>query len=267
MQADRGLPGAGRALHAHGRRRARPDDVVLLGLDRRDDVAHRAGSRPLDLVDQQVAGGLKVGFFRTDRGGCCLFIALEPFVFVGGERAAGETEPSPEGQAHRVGLAGPVERPRYRGPPVEHDRGAVGVVHVAAADVEVGAREVLVLAGQLAVVEAAEEQGGVGQVLQRLGPAVQVGLEVLERDAVARHRVLGELKGVLAHQVEELAGAGQVGALGGDDAVLDACVGLVWFWLVGRCCSCRLAWLRPLARRRRAWVNPLRCADGRGLGD
>ncbi len=68
VQADGGLPGAGRALHAHGRGRAGPDDVVLLGLDRRDDVAHRAGSWALDLVDQQVAGGLKVSLVPNGPG-------------------------------------------------------------------------------------------------------------------------------------------------------------------------------------------------------
>jgi hypothetical protein len=51
VQADGGLPGAGRALHAHGARRVRPHDVVLLGLDGGDDVAHRTGARPLDLRD------------------------------------------------------------------------------------------------------------------------------------------------------------------------------------------------------------------------
>jgi hypothetical protein len=76
-----------------------------------------------------------------------------------------------------------------------------------------GADEVLVLLRQLAVVEAAEEQRRVRQVLQRLRPAVQVGLEELEADPVARHRVLRELEHVLAHQVEELAGVHQVGAL------------------------------------------------------
>jgi hypothetical protein len=110
VQADRGLAGAGRPLHAHGGRRAGPDDVVLLGLDRGDDVAHRAGAGPLDLVDEQVADGLQISFVRTVRGGCGRCIALESLVFVGGERTAGETEPPPEGEAHRLGLAGPVER-------------------------------------------------------------------------------------------------------------------------------------------------------------
>jgi hypothetical protein len=64
-----------------------------------------------------------------------------------------------------------------------------------------------------------EEQRCVRQVLQRLGAAVQVGLQVLEADPVAGHRVLREREDVLAHQVEELAGALKVRALARDDAV------------------------------------------------
>jgi hypothetical protein len=77
-------------------------------------------------------------------------------------------------------------------------------MHVTSSDVKVRAGEIRVAVGQLRVVEAAEEERRVGQVLQRLGPAVQVRLEVLKRDAVAGHRVFGQLKYVLAHQVQEL---------------------------------------------------------------
>ena len=42
VQADRGLPGPGCSLDADGVVDAGPDDHVLLGLDGRDDVAHRA---------------------------------------------------------------------------------------------------------------------------------------------------------------------------------------------------------------------------------
>jgi hypothetical protein len=94
-------------------------------------------------------------------------------------------------------------------------------VHVPAADVKVRAGEVHVRRGQLAVVEAAEEQRRVRQVLQRLGPPVQVGLQVLEADPVAGHRVLRQRQRVVPHQVQELAGTREVGALVGDDPVLS----------------------------------------------
>ena len=60
----------------------------------------------------------------------------EELVLVGGQLAAGEPEAPAQRQVHRVGRAGPVERPRHRRPPVD-DRGrAVRRVHVPAADVE-----------------------------------------------------------------------------------------------------------------------------------
>jgi hypothetical protein len=86
-------------------------------------------------------------------------------------------------------------------------------VHVPPADVEVLADKIGVGRGQLAVVQPAEEERRVRHVLQRFGPAVQLELEVLEAYLVAGHRVLGELENVLAHDVEQLAGPGQVGPL------------------------------------------------------
>jgi hypothetical protein len=99
-------------------------------------------------------------------------------------------------------------------------------VHVPAADVEaVPGNAVMAVVGAgfrvrvglPGVVEAAEEQGRVGDVLQRLGPVVQVGLEVLQRDPVAGHR--REREHVLAHQVEVLARAPQLIAFGNQDGV------------------------------------------------
>jgi hypothetical protein len=51
------------------------------------------------------------------------------------------------------------------------------------------------------VVEPAEEQRRVGDVLERFGAAIQIRLEVFEGDRVPGHRVDGE--DVLAHQAEE----------------------------------------------------------------
>jgi hypothetical protein len=92
-------------------------------------------------------------------------------------------------------------------------------MYVTPADVEVGAREIIVLTGQLAVIEPAEEQGRVRHVLQRLRPAVEVGLEVLERDPVPGHGVPGEFQDIRPHQVQEFPGAGEVVPLSAKDAV------------------------------------------------
>ncbi|MGH3179222.1 MAG: hypothetical protein ACRDPF_35760 [Streptosporangiaceae bacterium] len=200
VQPDRGLPGAGCALHADGLRCVGAHDIVLVGLDGRDDVPHGPRPRPLDLVDQDPArpGGRDGG--RTVRG--AVLGPGEQLVLVGGQLAAGEPEAPPPCQVHRVGHAGPVERPRHRRPPVD-DRGrAVRRVHVPAADVEAVPGDA-VISGLFGVVEAAEEQGGVGDVLEGFGPVVQLRLEVLLGDRVAAHRV--QRQHVLAHEVEELA--------------------------------------------------------------
>ena len=89
MQADGGLAGARRTLDADARREVAADDLVLLGLDRRDDVAHRARPRALDLggEDRAVVGGVTPG---------------EALVLVGREPAAVDAEPATQLDAHRL---------------------------------------------------------------------------------------------------------------------------------------------------------------------
>ena len=67
MQTDRGLAGSGTTLHDEALVERRADHFVLLGLDRRDDVAHLAAATALELGEQRVghpaaaAGALRVG--------------------------------------------------------------------------------------------------------------------------------------------------------------------------------------------------------------
>jgi hypothetical protein len=192
VQPDRGLARPRAALDADRLLEGRAHEVVLLGLDGRHDVAHRPDVRPLDLGPQ-----------RRRRDGLVRAL-LEALVLEGGELAAREPEPAAQLQAHRLGPAGPVERPGHRRPPVDDDRGAGRIVDVAAADVEALA------AG--AVVEPAEEQRGVRQVLERFGPVVELGLQVLLGDRVTAQRV--ERQYVVAHEREVLAGLEQVGPFG-----------------------------------------------------
>ncbi|HEV2933425.1 MAG TPA: hypothetical protein VGY96_09860 [Streptosporangiaceae bacterium] len=67
------------------------------------------------------------------------------------------------------------------------------------------------------VVEAAEEQRGVGDVLEGFGPVIEVGLEVLLGDRVTAHGLEGE--DVFAHEPEVLARALQLVAFRGQDGV------------------------------------------------
>ncbi len=53
MQADGRLPRTGGALDAEAGRQIRTHQDVLVRLDRRDDVAHRTGTWPLDLLGEQ----------------------------------------------------------------------------------------------------------------------------------------------------------------------------------------------------------------------
>ena len=57
--------------------------------------------------------------------------------------------------------------------------------------------------GLAGVVEAAEEEGGVGDVFQGFGPVIELRLEILLGDPVAAHRL--QRQHVLAHEPEELA--------------------------------------------------------------
>ena len=220
VQPDGGLPGAGRALHADRLVGAGADDVVLVGLDGRDDVPHRPRPRPLDLVDEDLARPGSGSMDRTVRAaspGPAACLAGEELILVGGQLAAGEPEAPAQRQVHRVRGAGPVERPRHRRPPVDHGGRAVRRVHVPAADVKAVPRDAVVglPSSRSGIVETAEEQRGVGDVFEGFGPVVEVGLEVLLGDRVPAHGPQRE--DVFAHQPEELARASQLVAFGGQD--------------------------------------------------
>src|SRR5438132_1605504 len=65
------------------------------------------------------------------------------------------------------------------------------------------------------IVEPAEEERSVGQVVQCLGPAVQVGLEIFLGDRVAAEGAKREH--ILAHEPEGLAGPAQMCSFCGED--------------------------------------------------
>src|SRR5215467_8788679 len=145
----------------------------------------------------------------------CCRRRLEDLVLERRQLPAAEPEPAPHDQAHRIARAGSVERPGYRRPPVDHDRMTLLVMDVPAPDMEGlaspgGYRDVFPCFTGLAgwpgpprlIVEPAEEQRGVGQILQGFRAAVQVGLEIL-----LRHRIAGQgrqRQHVLAHQPQKV---------------------------------------------------------------
>lgn len=192
VQADGGLARTGSALDAQRGVEVRPYEHVLVRLDRRHDVAHRAGSGPLDLILQQPGG--------------CLAGPGQILVLVRGQLSLTEAEPAPARHSHRLAGTRAVERERHSGSPVDHQRLAADLAgDVAAADV---ARLVELSSQGSVVVEPAEEQRNGRVILEGAHPAVQQLLEVLSRDRVATH---GSQAGRLgAHPRERGTGLGEV---------------------------------------------------------
>ena len=110
----------------------------------------------------------------------CVGAAGQRLVLVAGDLAPLEAEPPAQVHPHRLAGAAAVERQADRRPPVDDHRVAVGVGHVAAADVEPGA----VLGMVLLVVEPPEEQRHGRVVLEGLHPRVHRRLEVHLADPV-----------------------------------------------------------------------------------
>jgi len=174
------LPVPGAPLDAQRLGELGADQVVLVGPDGGDDVAHRADPRPFDLCGQD------------PRAGAQLLAAVQVLVLERGEDAGLEAEPAAHRHALRVAGAGAVEAARERGAPVEHHRLAGVVDHVPPPDV---------VARGVGEVQAAEEQRGVRVVGQFGDPAGQGTAERLGAVAVAGDAVAGgeEGLGAFAH--------------------------------------------------------------------
>ena len=192
VQPDGGLAGARPALDHERRRRLGRDQPVLVGLDRRDDVAHVHVAVALELLEQEVADGRAV----EDR-------AVERLVGDVDHAPPVRAEAAAQADAVRIDGRRGVERPRRGRLPVDDDLPALLVVHPAAPDVE--------RPRHLLEVEATEAEPLLG-VLERPqalgGPRVHRGLRDLAVDAVA---CSGDR---VAHALEMLVGAIDVGLLG-----------------------------------------------------
>jgi hypothetical protein len=133
VEGDGGLAGAGATLHDERATQFGADDGILLGLDRRDDVAHASGAlggerrheRGLALETRDVAGE---------------HLRVEDLVVDAHDVAAlaGEVATSP--CAERRGRGGLVEGSRLRHPPVQQQRLLVVVAQADAPDVVVHRR-------------------------------------------------------------------------------------------------------------------------------
>ena len=110
VQRHRGLTGARASLDHEHPGMVEPDDPVLLGLDRRHDVAHPVAARCVDRREQRCVLAL-----RTSRAAEDLVGEIEHLTPKGVELAATT-------HVLRVRGGGDVERARRRRPPIEQQR-------------------------------------------------------------------------------------------------------------------------------------------------
>ena len=167
--------------------------MVLVGLDRRDDVAHPLVAGPVELLEQEVVYEARVGERAVER------LVADPE-----EPPALSPEAPPKRDAVWLPRRCGVEGPRGRGLPVDDERAAIVVVHPAAADV--GAL------GRPLAIDPAEAEPALG-VLEGAQAAAGPALDRLRRDL--RRTGFGGLQEDLAHAVEAVVGLVDVGLLGG----------------------------------------------------
>ena len=241
MEGDDGLAGARPTLHDEHAGLRRADDLVLLGLDRGDDVPERAGAAPLERGEQRrVAAQLRVVAVRAVAGAVRPIAvplvtvrdeavvvtqaevpAAEQLVLDAEHRAALDDEVAAPHESHRLGARRPVERLGDGRPPVDHDRLGLLVGHGEPADVErLGRRRRLGVA-----VDPPEHERGVTEI--EVGEALdqrlveRVALETgLERAAEVGLGEVAQAPRRLPGALEALVGVIDVGLLGGQFGVL-----------------------------------------------
>ena len=193
METDRRLAGARAALDDERAVGLGGDEAVLVGLDRRDDVAHPRVAAAVELLEEEVgdSGAL-------DRA------AVERLVGDVEELASLRAEAAALRDAVRILRRRGVERPRGRRLPVDDERLLLGVRDPAAADIQ---RPRIRIEAQ-----PAEDETALG-VLERLHAALRPRLHV-ERRPLGRHRLLRALDG-RTHPVELVVRGVDVVLLGG----------------------------------------------------
>lgn len=122
VQRDRGLPGARPSLDDEHPALRGADDVVLLGLDGRDDVAHPARAGAGQRGEQHLVGVVRL---VSGAGGVG---EIHDLVVQVGDRASLRGDVPPAAQPHRFISGREIERPRDGSPPVDQQWGPLGVV-------------------------------------------------------------------------------------------------------------------------------------------
>ena len=184
VQPDGGLAGAGSALDGEEPVQRGADDLILLGLDRRDDVEHLARPGPFELGQQGIAAAQAGGPGVTVAGS-------EEVVGDGDDGVAIDHDLPPPGQPQGILDACPIEGDSDGGPPVDHH--GVGPIVLDVAPADVPRRTVL-------LVDAPEEQRARAVGEQR-DPPRQCG-DVIEVGVARRDEIREEPLGPLSHRGE-----------------------------------------------------------------
>ena len=114
MQRNGGLPGTGTALDYQDAGVRRPDDRILLGLQRADDVAHPASPRGLDRGQKRRLARQPAGTGEV--------LPVQHLVVQAGHPAAAHGDVAAAPDAVRRARGGYVEGARCRGAPVHQQR-------------------------------------------------------------------------------------------------------------------------------------------------
>jgi hypothetical protein len=200
VQGDRGLSGTRAALDDQNAGEGGPDDLVLLPLDRGDDVAHPAGAGPLERADEDLGPG------QTQAATGVVPLGVEELVLEVQHLGAVREEVASQLQAHRVGTGRPVERLGDGGPPVDDQRFLIRVRDGQPTDMELVGR---ILGRSGSLIDPPEHQRLAAE-LQMLEPAqavadpdVPLG-DRLERPPSLPERVLKHRLGRRPHGGEPL---------------------------------------------------------------
>jgi hypothetical protein len=167
-----------------------PDHLVLLALDRRDDVAHASGAGAAERVEQR-------GFAHEDEPVVGGVRGVEELVLEVDDLPVLRQDVPPPDDPQRVGRRGPVERLGGGGPPVGDQRLVVGVIDGDSSDV---------VGDALRGVDPSEDQWFIAD-LQMLHPAqaaLDDGVALRSGRRAVGHRLRGDALSAPLHLLEPL---------------------------------------------------------------
>ncbi len=200
VEADRGLPRPWASLHDEADVETRAHDDVLLGLDRRDDVAHLAGAGPFELGEERVGDAPRHAAQHAVR-------VVEDLVEDVEQVMPLDAEPAAALQPERILHGRAVEGDRHRRAPVDDDGISLRSLDMASTHVE---------RVETLFIDAAEAQREATDVELR-EPLAEVHRLRVRVDVAATgvvERLLEDHAGAALHRGEVVVGRDDVGLFG-----------------------------------------------------